>query len=80
MNQATHFLDGSNIYGANSYDAAGLRERTGGLLKTSSVEGEEHLPLATNPTEKCLVDSSSATCFKAGEFYIKTRDLLFLVQ
>lgn len=67
MNQATHFLDGSNIYGANSWDAAALRERTGGLLKTSIIEEEEHLPLAANPTEKCLVDNKSATCFNAGK-------------
>lgn len=67
MNQATHFLDGSNVYGANSWDAAALRERTGGLLKTSTIEEEEILPLSANPTEKCLVDSSSATCFNAGE-------------
>ncbi|CAH0399183.1 unnamed protein product [Chilo suppressalis] len=67
MNQATHFLDGSHIYGSNSRDAAALREKTGGLLKTSSFEDEELLPLSTNPTEKCLVGSSSETCFNAGD-------------
>lgn len=67
MNQATHFLDGSNIYGSNSRDAAALREKTGGLLKTTNIEDEEHMPLAANPTEKCLVDSSSGTCFNAGK-------------
>lgn len=68
MNQATHFLDGSNIYGANSYDAAALRERTGGLLKTAQIEDEEHLPLAANPIEQCLVDSKTGTCFNTGKF------------
>lgn len=67
MNQATHFLDGSNIYGSNSRDAAALREKTGGLLKTASINDEEHMPLANNPKEKCLVDSDSATCFNAGD-------------
>ncbi|XP_028168588.1 peroxidase-like isoform X1 [Ostrinia furnacalis] len=67
MNQATHFLDGSHIYGSNSRDAAALREKTGGLLKTSTVDGEELLPLAANPTEKCLVESASGTCFNAGD-------------
>lgn len=67
MNQATHFLDGSHIYGANSRDAASLREKTGGLLKTSNIADEELLPLTNNPMEKCLVDSNFATCFNAGK-------------
>lgn len=66
MNQVTHFLDGSHIYGSNSRDAAALREKTGGLLKTSKIDDEEHLPLVPNPTDKCLVESDSAVCFNAG--------------
>ncbi|XP_050665220.1 peroxidase-like isoform X1 [Leptidea sinapis] len=65
MNQATHFLDGSHIYGSNSRDAAALREKTGGLLKTSSIDDEELLPLASNPSEKCL-DGNTA-CFNTGD-------------
>ncbi|XP_039750758.1 peroxidase-like [Pararge aegeria] len=67
MNQATHFMDGSHIYGSNSRHAAALREMTGGLLKTSLIENEELLPLATNPTEKCLVDNKSSACFSSGD-------------
>lgn len=67
MNQATHFLDGSHIYGTNGRDAAHLREKTGGLLKTSDIDGEELLPLALNPTEKCLVENTSGVCFNAGD-------------
>lgn len=67
MNQASHFLDGSHIYGSNSRDATALREKTGGLLKTSSIDDEEHLPLAAEPKEKCLVNSNDATCFNAGD-------------
>ncbi|CAF4829679.1 unnamed protein product [Pieris macdunnoughi] len=66
MNQATHFLDGSHIYGANSRDAASLREKSGGLLKTSIVDDEELLPLVGNPSEKCLVNSDGA-CFNTGD-------------
>lgn len=67
MNQATHFLDGSHIYGSNSRDAAALREKTGGLLKSFIVDDEELLPLTANPTEKCLVDNDSAACFSTGK-------------
>lgn len=67
MNQATHFLDGSHIYGSNNRDAAALREKSGGLLKTFTSEDEELLPLVANPMEKCLVNSNSAACFNAGK-------------
>ncbi|CAG9135347.1 unnamed protein product [Plutella xylostella] len=67
MNQATHFLDGSLIYGTNSREAAALRETSGGLLKTSVIDDEEHLPLASNPAERCLVQGDAATCFSTGD-------------
>ncbi|CAH2085529.1 unnamed protein product [Euphydryas editha] len=67
MNQATHFLDGSHIYGTNNRDAAALREKTGGLLKTTLVDDEELLPLAANPTERCLVNNKSDACFATGD-------------
>ncbi|KAI5631374.1 peroxidase domain-containing protein [Phthorimaea operculella] len=67
MNQATHFLDGSHIYGTNSREAAALREKTGGLLKTSTIEDEELLPLAANPKEKCLVENNKEACFTTGD-------------
>lgn len=67
MNQVSHFLDGSNIYGSNSREAAALREKTGGLLKTSTVDDDELLPLAINPTEKCLVDNNNEPCYNTGK-------------
>ena len=72
MNQATHFLDASQVYGTNSRDAAALREKTGGLLKTSTLADEEHPPLASDPTEKCLVTSSDGTCFNTGKNLLYT--------
>ncbi|XP_041988784.1 peroxidase-like isoform X2 [Aricia agestis] len=66
MNQATHFMDGSQIYGSTSRDAIALREKSGGLLKTAVVNDQEMLPLASNPTEKCLGTATDA-CFVAGD-------------
>ena len=34
MNQITHFLDASNVYGSTDYIAKKLRELQGGLLKS----------------------------------------------
>ena len=36
MNQVTHWLDGSNIYGSKEDQSDRLRLRRGGLMKTSS--------------------------------------------
>lgn len=67
MNQATHFLDGSHIYGTNSQDAAALREKTGGLLKTTTIDNEELLPLVAEPDKKCLIQQMSDACFATGD-------------
>lgn len=67
MNQATHFLDGSHIYGTNSREAAALRQSTGGLLKTESINGEEFPPLTVNAKERCMIEDGREICFQTGE-------------
>ena len=44
MNQITHWLDGSNIYGSEHEEAENLREKRDGLLKSTPKEGNEMLP------------------------------------
>ncbi|GBP26022.1 Peroxidase [Eumeta japonica] len=66
MNQVSHFLDGSHIYGASSRDAAALREKTGGLLKTQFLQDGEFLPLASDPMEKCML-TETGMCFESGD-------------
>ena len=44
MNQLTHWLDGSNIYGSEHEEAENLREKRDGLLKSTKKEGNEMLP------------------------------------
>ncbi|XP_048007115.1 peroxidase-like isoform X1 [Leguminivora glycinivorella] len=65
MNQATHFMDGSQLYGTNGREAAALREKEGGLLKTSGP-GANLPPLSSDPSAYCLAGSGE-TCFKAGD-------------
>lgn len=48
LNQATHFLDASNIYGSDIKKATHLRSMEGGLLKTSTDYGRTFLPLEDN--------------------------------
>ena len=44
MNQITHWLDGSNIYGSEHEEAENLREKRDGLLKSTTKERNEMLP------------------------------------
>ena len=45
MNQITHFLDGSMVYGSDDEDGAELRQNRGGLMKTHG-NGKGLLPQA----------------------------------
>ena len=64
INQVSHWLDGSNIYGSSKKQAEELRKFHGGRLKTQSTpDGEELLP----KNLECP-GAPSKNCFKAGNF------------
>lgn len=80
MNQITHWLDASNIYGSSLKDSNGLRVGIGGLLKeggsnrVTGVHGSlpscadnKNVPLDTQMCQGC------DACFLAGEI-IEERD------
>lgn len=66
MNQATHFMDASHIYGTNLKSASALREKRNGLMKTESIDGEMLLPLHDRSTEACQVNNDKDICFISG--------------
>jgi hypothetical protein len=59
MNQATHYLDGSMIYGANIEMAWELRTFSNGKLSSEMKNGYEFLPQADEPLELCQVSSDT---------------------
>ena len=74
MNQITHFLDGSNVYGSDDEDAGDLRQYSGGLMKSYSGNGnaKELLPQTEGDqeSEECQISDTAQTfedkkCFKA---------------
>lgn len=67
MNQVTHFLDGSQIYGSTFSKTASLRQYVGGRLNTSKFEDRTFLPKSLNPTTDCQVTSEDSTCFLSGD-------------
>lgn len=64
MNQVTHILDGSAIYGSSGEEERKLRAGVGGLL---NVQGNALLPADTAATEQsCDSTKRGSSCFLAG--------------
>ncbi|KAK7082159.1 hypothetical protein SK128_006279 [Halocaridina rubra] len=63
MNQVTHYLDASNVYGSSKEEDEELRERKGGLLK---VQERELLP-AHHEADECESAKEGLACFLAGD-------------
>lgn len=64
MNQATHFLDGSQLYGTTFERTSSLRSFTNGLLEYTMIDGREFLPKSDRPEEECPREE---VCFKSGD-------------
>ena len=77
MNQITHWLDASNVYGSGISDARRLRTFRRGKLRTGrGVGGAEMLP--DSNTNDCK--GSSKRCFLAGSMFVCASILLFPVK
>jgi hypothetical protein len=68
MNQATHYLDGSMIYGTTDERAWSLRTFSNGQLSSEIKNGHDYLPHADKPLQQCQVSSNTSTCYKSGNF------------
>ena len=66
MNQASAFLDASNIYGTSKEKSDELRLFQGGLLRTQAGPGGELLPSDRN-TKYCRSNAGGFRCFKSGD-------------
>ncbi|CAG7729964.1 unnamed protein product [Allacma fusca] len=70
LNQLTHWLDASQIYGNTADQGESLREFSGGLLRiTRDPQGRHLLPLDLLDQEECAgsTGSSGLHCFIAGD-------------
>ena len=77
INQITHYLDSSNVYGSDDEDVESLREYKGGLLKTYKPEQKSDRTLLPQEGEEgkdeCNIDEAQQVrenrkCFIAGNF------------
>ena len=86
MNQITHFLDSSNVYGSDDEDVKNLREYTGGLLKTYKPDGPKTerslLPQeGEEGKDECQIEENqqraeNRKCFVAGK---KSLNMMMMV-
>ncbi|XP_066942094.1 chorion peroxidase-like [Macrobrachium rosenbergii] len=64
VNQLTHWLDGSMVYGSNQEQMNNLRTGQNGLMKTS---GNNLLPINPNQGAECEAGERNARCYQAGD-------------
>ena len=65
LNQITHWLDNSNIYGSLPEVATSVRSNQGGLLKsTEGSDNQEQLPIDPNQSVECRGETKN--CALAG--------------
>lgn len=67
MNQLTHYIDASHIYGPDPEQAARLRQFVGGLMAVSLIEGRVYLPQDPRATG-CVGRGAGFACFVSGMF------------
>lgn len=67
LNQATHFLDASQIYGPLERITYNLRTLNNGKLAVHKVEDIELLPLSKQPKDDCQNFLNNTLCFQSGD-------------
>ena len=77
MNQITHWLDASNVYGSDDHEAKLLRSKKGGgKLKVTTNGGEDMLPKCNrfsdleSESEVCHNMPCNSDCFAGGLYTI----------
>ncbi|KAK5650907.1 hypothetical protein RI129_001936 [Pyrocoelia pectoralis] len=67
LNQATHCLDGSHIYGVDNAKLNQLRQFRNGLLRYSGTSSRMFLPKSSHPMNDCQYDDQNGTCYISGD-------------
>ena len=76
MNQLTHWLDASNVYGSSEEEAEAVRKHENGLLKSKSQEGAKkaELPLCGTNSDSAMCQHcpsiTPSRCFVAGTSHL----------
>ncbi|XP_050520848.1 peroxidase-like [Daktulosphaira vitifoliae] len=78
LNQATHFLDASMIYGTSSKQSMSLRQLTGGrLLISSNDQSTQLMPLHIDGSNSC---QNGNTCYISGDARVNAQPHLTVMH
>ncbi|XP_062579240.1 peroxidasin homolog, partial [Saccostrea cucullata] len=82
INQNTHYIDGSAVYGSDQNTMNSLRLKRDGLLRSTSVDGKELLSQDTSNSASCRLPSNDnkVKCFKAGDRRVNQQAALISLQ
>lgn len=75
MNQVTHFLDGSMIYGSTLEKSRELRSFDKGLLRVQSQNGREFLPIGDDFSTYC-----KENCYTSGDDRVNIQPQLAVIH
>lgn len=68
MNQVSHFLDGSVLYGSTPKKMKSLRAKWGGRLITTLQKSGAEYPSIANPNRLPCHLMNSSECYNAGNY------------
>ncbi|PSN56140.1 hypothetical protein C0J52_03325 [Blattella germanica] len=80
MNQATHMLDASMIYGTTDEKTKALRTYSKGQLVVEMKDGHEYLPQTDKPMQHCQVTSNTSACYKSGDMRVNLHPQLTVMH
>ncbi|KAK7601754.1 hypothetical protein V9T40_009195 [Parthenolecanium corni] len=80
MNQASHFLDGSVLYGSTVKKMKSLRTKWGGRLITTLQKNGAEYPSIANPHKLPCHLMNSSECFNAGDIRINSQPQLSILH
>lgn len=76
MNQATHYIDASQVYGSTVRKAATLRTFIDGQMDVTRKNSKIYLPISARPTDDCQSDDENSPCFLSGDSRVNTHPQL----
>lgn len=80
MNQVSHYLDGSMIYGSTDEKSIKLRSFINGHLKHDSKNRRTFLPSSDKPTVECQLSSDSQACYQSGDIRVNAHPHLTVMH
>ncbi|XP_045467735.1 peroxidase-like isoform X2 [Harmonia axyridis] len=72
INQATHLIDASQIYGVTKAKSDHLRNFTKGLLSVTHLTNSTILEISKNPQSDCQQRKFNAPCYQSGDKRVNT--------